>query len=141
MKIFNNILNEIGEYEYVNEFSLITPDGNIKYSSVKTKTGTKDSHVIGLTDKKNIEDVDNTTYYFPVVTVEYCTRCHIKWEIDSINSFYKVSLSRKALSNISNFSLNTYFMVILSGIIMVVFIYMFFLRCPKKDIRRDSHKG
>lgn len=141
MKVFNNILNEIGDYEYVSEFSLVTPDGVIKYSSVKDKMGSRDSNVIGLKDKKNFDDRENTTYYFPVTTVSYCTRCHMSWELNGINSFYKVSLSRQALLKISYFTLNTYAMVVLSGIIMVVFVYMFFYAIRKRISEDTAIEG
>lgn len=80
MRLFTNMLEEIGEYEYVDEFSLVTPEGKIIYSSDKEKNDTTDSNVIGLEDKHQISDMKNNTYYFPVTTTSYCTRCHTSWK-------------------------------------------------------------
>lgn len=143
MKLFRNMLNEIGEYEYVKEFSLLSPDGKILYSSESKKTGTTDTRVRGVNQNFEVNDYRYVTYYFPVTTVTYCTRCHTGWLLGGINSFYKVSLSRQALINISNFSNNTYFMVIISGIVMVIFVYMVLYMIKKKvseDNARDNEK-
>lgn len=139
MKLFKNILDEIGSYEYVNDFSLISPEGKILYSSDPTKQGKTDSRVLGLHDKLDISDYHDIKYYFPVTTVTYCTRCHTEWPEGSINSFYMVSLSRKALVNIANFSFNTYFMLIVSGVVMLIFLYMFFYLI-KNRISEDEAK-
>lgn len=139
MKLFTNLLNEIGEYEYVHEFSLLTPAGKIIYSSDPKKMGHKDSNVKGLTDKKEFSDFQKITYYYPVLTTSYCTRCHTSWHTGGINSFYKVALSRKALVDISQFSYNSYYMAIFSGIIMVIFFYMFFYMIKKK-VSEDAVK-
>ncbi|PLX66585.1 MAG: hypothetical protein C0602_10960 [Denitrovibrio sp.] len=143
MRLFTNLLNEIGEYEYVDEFSLVKPEGKIIYSSDNDKKGTNDSNVIGLSDKLQISDMVNNTYYFPVTTSAYCTRCHTRWKEGEINSFYKVALSRRALIDISNFSYNSYYMVIFSGIIMFIFFYMFYYIIKKKvseDAVKESEK-
>lgn len=66
-----------------------------------------------------------------------------KLERRGINSFYKVSLSRKALIDISNFSYNSYYMVVFSGIIMFIFLYMFFYVIRKRiseDAVRESER-
>jgi len=137
MKLFTDMLEEIGGYEYVSEFSLVNSEGLIRYSSDNNLVNERDSRVIGLTDSLQVYDFDNITYYFPVTTVRYCTRCHTEWPEDSIKSYYKVALSRSALISIANFSNNTYFMVIFSGMIMAVFVYMFFYMIRKK-ISEDS---
>jgi len=132
MKLFTNMLEEIGRYEYVHEFSLVTPDGTIKYSSNKEMANGIDNNVLGLSDKLQLNNKEESIFYFPVTTVNYCTRCHTGWGVGDINSFYKVSLSRRALNDISNFSINTYLMVIFSGSIVIIFIYMAFYMIKKK---------
>jgi len=139
MKVFNNILKEIGSYEYVYEFSLLSPDGKITFSSDDAKAGRTDKNVIGVKKEKVLKNVSNITYYFPVQTVSYCTRCHIDWPLGEINSYYKVVLSRQALVNISKFSKSTYQTAIFSGIIVFIFFYLFYY-IVKNKVSEDNAK-
>ncbi|MGE4267286.1 MAG: methyl-accepting chemotaxis protein [Deferribacterales bacterium] len=123
MMTFNNLIEEIGKYEDVTEFSLIKPDGTITYSSQGNRVNTKVDTAI-LTDREDMHpEGDNNVYLFPVKTIGYCMRCHTEWEEGGINSYYYVKLSRKSLNNVQNMSMVSDIFVIISGCLMIFIIY------------------
>ncbi len=126
MKLFTRHLEEIGTYRDVGEFSLINPSGQIRYSSTPDLKGTIDPEVLGITRQKVKAAGEFTTYYFPVLTVEYCTRCHPSWAGGSVNSFYKLVLSRQALLSVRNVSFYSNLFIIGGGFIFLCFIYLLF---------------
>jgi len=134
MMTFNNLIEEIGKYEDVTEFSLVQPDGTISYSSqqelVKTK---KDTSI--LTDKEDMHpEDDNNVYLFPVKTIGYCLRCHTDWEEGSINSYYYVKLSRKSLNNVQNMSLISDIFVMASGALLIFCIFFLVTRLVIRNV-------
>lgn len=121
MLMFVNHLNEVASYQNIKEFSLLDKTGRVKYSSHIEKYDTFDYYVKNLKHEKTVIDDHMTTYYLPVITVGYCTRCHVKWVPDTINSFYKLTMNTHALNNfekITNYSTS----IILFGAILSFFI-------------------
>jgi len=105
MKVFEELLHEIGAYEQVNEFSLINTKGEINYSSDKGRIG-KTEDISGL-DKKHLTTIyqgDESIYYYPVKTTKYCLRCHRDWAEGSVNSYYKANLNSSAIVSIKRMS-------------------------------------
>ncbi len=136
MMTFNNLIEEIGKYEDVTEFSLIKPDGTITYSSQDKRVNTKVDASI-LTDKEDMHpEGDNNVYLFPVKTIGYCMRCHTEWQEGSINSYYYVKLSRKSLNNVQNMSLISDIFVIVSGCLMIYIIYFLVSKLVIKNVGR-----
>lgn len=100
MKLFKSHMEELGTFEDVQDFSLLDTKGVVHYSSDLARITKVDPGVIGLTNQLELPDNGFTTYYFPVTTTSYCTRCHADWEVGSINSYYKLILSRAALDEV-----------------------------------------
>jgi methyl-accepting chemotaxis protein len=149
MKLFEEMLHEIGAYEQVNEFSLISSsDGKVHYSSDKTKVGKKEN--IAQLSKKKLTVMHNdeeTIYYYPVQTTKYCLRCHRDWQEGVINSYYKANLNSSAIASIRSMSL---FNDILLGVaaiiatIMVIFVMqrLIFSRLDKaNEVLEDLCSG
>jgi len=124
MKLFKSHLAEIGTFDDVQEFSLLDTEGVIHYSSDQALVKQVDPEVIGLSYQKDLQHEEFTTYYFPVETISYCSRCHPTWEIGSINSYYKLALSRKALDAVeqSDTVFNAFTMV--GGVLLLSFFYL-----------------
>jgi len=106
MTLFQDLLVEIGKYEQVKEFSLIDPDGTVRYSSEPALV----KKVIDLSNvsKDGQTMIDNTSdlvFFYPVHTTEYCLRCHREWHDGEVNSFYKVNLNSSAITSIRHMSL------------------------------------
>lgn len=126
MVVFKNILEEIGGYDKVKEFSLLDPSGRVKYSSDKSLVDRVDGFKPAK-DKLSINDKgDRLDYYMPVKTQEYCVRCHRDWELDTVNSYYKVSLDNSSFIEIStiNTFANTLYLAIAIVSILVIFFGM-----------------
>lgn len=127
MKVFKDHLEEVGTFDDVKEFSLLDTKGVVNYSSEPKLVKQVDSNVLGLGHQLESSKEGFTTYYFPVETISYCSRCHSDWKIGSINSYYKLTLSRKALdaAELGTFYYHG-FAVVGSGAFLA-FIYMLFL--------------
>jgi len=123
MTLFSELLAEIGNYELVKEFSLLTPEGVVRYSSHNESVG-KTEDLSHASKEKEVMYVEKgvTTFYYPVVTAPYCLRCHREWEENSINSFYKVSLDSSAISKIENASYINDILLIAAGILSIVIL-------------------
>ncbi len=124
MKLFTNHLEEIGTFDDVREFSLLDKQGVVRYSSAPELVTQVDAEVIGLGQHEEHISDGYTTYYFPVETISYCSRCHPDWEIGSINSFYKLTLSRKALDTVKLTTFYSYVFTVMGGGVFLAFIYL-----------------
>ena len=123
MTVFQEHLEEIGKYGQVNEFSLLSSEGEVRYSSqhdlVKTRVDVSRLNQNGQT----ITDTGNeVTYYYPVQTTEYCLRCHRDWHEGMVNSFYKVTLSNASIAEIKHLSLFNDIMLIIGFIVAVTIV-------------------
>lgn len=126
MELFNRQMGEIGHYRGIVEYSLLDSAGIVRYSSDPSQTKQVDRMVIGVTGQKTHLDGDQITFYTPVYTVQYCTRCHPDWQPDRINSYYKLTLNRKAAADINKLSNFFSLGVIFAGFIFLGFIYLLF---------------
>jgi len=126
MKVFEDILTQIGTYEQVKEFSLINKNGKVVYSSNKKFLKTKDPKATTINKPLMEKGSNKITYYFPVVTVDYCTRCHREWESGEINSVYRISLSNSSFVNLVNISSFSNKAIFIGGFIAVLLIYILY---------------
>lgn len=102
MSQFREMLREYATFEKVKEFSLLSPEGEILYSSAEDKISQKDASVqAGVTDDYTVKADGATTYYHPMQTVAYCIRCHTTWPEGSINSVYKISIDDSELRSLT----------------------------------------
>ncbi|MGE4318756.1 MAG: methyl-accepting chemotaxis protein [Deferribacterales bacterium] len=123
MTLFSEVLAEIGEYDLVKEFSLITPEGNVKYSSDPANVDTTvDLSGVAQDKETVIERNGITTFYYPVVTAQYCLRCHRDWAEGGVNSFYKASLDSSAKTAITRASAINNILLILAGLAVMVLV-------------------
>jgi len=124
MKLFKSHLEEIGTFDDVDEFSLLNRDGVVRYSSDASLVKTADARVVGLGQMQ--EDVHEglTTYYFPVETLSYCVRCHPEWPLGSINSYYKLTLSRTAVDTMELATIYSRTFLVAGGGVFLGFCYL-----------------
>lgn len=123
MKIFKNHLEEVGTFNDVREFSLLDANGVVRYSSDPQWVKEVDAQVLGLQQQREQISDGFTTYYFPVETTGYCARCHPDWQPGSINSYYKLVLSRQALDAVAHSTLYYHGFTVLSGGVLLAFIF------------------
>lgn len=123
MTLFSELLTEIGDYELVKEFSLLTPQGVVRYSSHPESVG-KSEDLSHASQDKEVLYVENgtTTFFYPVTTAQYCLRCHREWSEGSVNSFYKVSLDSSSISKIETASWINYILLLVAGVSLVVIL-------------------
>jgi len=126
MKLFKSHLEEVGSFADVAEFSLLNTKGVIQYSSDPLLVKGIDARVTGLEAPSQIARGDSITYYFPVETTSYCSRCHADWRVESINSYYKLTLSRKALETLEANTLYYHGFTVGGGGVLIGFIYLLF---------------
>jgi methyl-accepting chemotaxis protein len=125
MTLFQDLLEEIGHYGQVREFSLIDPDGTVHYSSEKNLLNNKiDLSHVNKTGQTLIDRGTEMEFYYPVQTTEYCLRCHREWQTGTINSYYKVILNSSAIADIKKISIFNNLML-LGAIILAVGIVVF----------------
>jgi len=125
MKLFGELLHEVGNYEKVKEFSLLSPKGKVTYSSNKAFVGKNyDISKISKTGQTVTQENGNTVYHFPVKTIKYCKRCHFTWKIGGINSYYKVELDNSAQATLLKMSATSLVLIVLNGIIILFFVAM-----------------
>jgi len=132
MKLFKNHLEEIGTLEDVREFSLLDTKGVIRYSSNLELVKQSDGNVIGLNREHVMISGNDTTYYFPVETTSYCSRCHPDWVAGTVNSYYKLMLSRKALDAVEQSTFYYYAFIVLGGGLFLGVIYLLFTLYERK---------
>lgn len=137
MNLFSELLTETGKYEMVKEFSLLTPQGKVRYSSDKSRIG-KVENMTGIDGKKQtiVEEDGKLTYFYPVVTDEYCLRCHRVWTEGSVNSYYKVSLDSTSINKISNASVINDILLILAGLAAVIAVIFVLQRLVLDKLRK-----
>lgn len=126
MKVFEDILKHIGSYDQVKEFSLINKKGKIVYSSKKELVKKEDPTAAKIAEPATEVNSGKITYYFPVTTVGYCTRCHTAWEDGEINSVYRISLSNSSFLNLANISSISNKAIFTGGLIAILLIYIFY---------------
>ena len=124
MKLFKNHLEEIGTLNDVQEFSLLDTGGTIRYSSDEALVKQHDPAVHELQSPTNVTHEGYTTYYFPVETISYCSRCHLDWKLGTINSYYKLTLSRKALDTVKATTLYSHGFTVAGGGLFLAFFYL-----------------
>ena len=139
MKLFKNHLEEIGTFSDVREFSLLDKEGIIRYSSSPEHIKQHDAEVIGLEHRKDLIRDGYTTYYFPVETVSYCVRCHPEWKVASINSYYKLTLSRKALDSVKLTTFYSHGFTIIGGGAFMGFIYLLLTLYERRRHEEQMH--
>ena len=132
MRVFKNHLEEIGTFNDVEEFSLIDTKGFVRYSSDPLLVKQADPRVIDLTAQQELSANGFSTYYFPVETTSYCSRCHFDWEIGSINSYYRLTLSRQALDAVQKSTLYYHAFTVIGGAVLIAFIYLLFMIYERK---------
>ncbi|ADD69305.1 methyl-accepting chemotaxis sensory transducer [Denitrovibrio acetiphilus DSM 12809] len=134
MNTFQHLIDEIGKYKDVKEFSLVKPDGTVSYSSQKEMVGQVIDSDKFLDSEESYTDKAEMVYHFPVKTIGYCVRCHTSWEEGSINSFYVVKLSRETVLSVKKLSLISDIFVLFSGILLIVMIYFLVSRLIIKKV-------
>ncbi|PLX69283.1 MAG: hypothetical protein C0602_07685 [Denitrovibrio sp.] len=123
MRVFEEHLEEIGHYDQVNEFSLLDPDGTVHYSSEKELLKSKvDLSDVSETDQTIMTNDNETIFFYPVQTTQYCLRCHRDWTEGKINSFYKVNLDSSSISTIKSMSLFNNILLGVAAIIAVCIV-------------------
>ena len=124
MKLFKSHLEEIGTFKDVEEFSLLDTKGVIRYSSSPGLVSSADALVVGLQYQQEIFHDGFITYYFPVQTTSYCSRCHAGWEVGSVNSYYKLTLSHRAIDKVQTSTDYYHGFMALSGLVFVGFLFL-----------------
>lgn len=139
MKLFTNHLAEIGTFDDVREFSLLDKKGLIHYSSDPKRVKLVEREVLGLEHREDLIDEGYTTYYFPVETVSYCSRCHPEWPVGSINSYYKLTLSRKALDTVKLTTFYSHGFTVIGGGVFLGFIYLLLTLYERRKHEEQLH--
>ncbi|MGE4498531.1 MAG: hypothetical protein AB7E48_11695, partial [Deferribacterales bacterium] len=125
MTVFQEHLIEIGKYDKVNEFSLLGPDGVVHYSSEQELVGKKTDLTGISTDRQTVfTEGDSMIFYYPVMTTEYCLRCHREWTDGTINSFYKVNLNSSSIATIRKMSVINMALLCLAGLAAGLIVMM-----------------
>ncbi len=132
MQLFKNHLEEIGGFADVREFSLLDTKGVVRYSSNPGLVKQTDAGVLGLSREDALISGSDTTYYFPVETTSYCARCHPDWVVGTINSYYKLVLSRKALDAVEQSTLYYHGFTVLGGGLLLGVVYLLFTLYERK---------
>lgn len=136
MHVFNNMVNEIGNYEDVAEFSLAHTDGIIAYSSIPERVGKDSGYEFNPEYEASFREGENIVYHFPVKTIGYCLRCHTGWEPDKVNSYYLVKLRTDALSSIERMSVMSDLFVLICGTALVFIIYFLVNKLVIQNVNR-----
>ncbi len=139
MKLFKSHLEEIGTFGDVREFSLLDKYGEVKYSSDPLLVKTFDSKVLGLNQKTAFLHEGRSTHYFPVETISYCSRCHPDWPLNSINSYYQLTLSREALDAAKLSTMYFHGFTVGGGLVFLAFIYLLFSRYERRKHEEQMH--
>jgi PAS domain S-box-containing protein len=139
MKLFKSHLEEIGTFADVREFSLLDKEGRVRYSSDPTLVKQVDFGVVGLGHLQDKIHDGLTTYYFPVETISYCSRCHPDWKIGSINSYYKLTLSRTALDSIKLTTFYSHVFTVVGGGVFLGFCYLLLMLYERKKHEEQLH--
>jgi len=139
MKLFKSHLEEVGSFADVAEFSLLNPKGVIRYSSNPLQVKEVDDVVVGLEAPHQQPSGSSVTYYFPVETTSYCSRCHADWRVSSINSYYKLTLSRRALETLEANTLYYHGFTVGGGAVLIGFIYLLFTLYERRKHEEQMH--
>jgi len=124
MTLFKKHLEEIGTFVDVREFSLLNREGRVRYSSDPALVAQTDPNVAGLEHLDDVNANGFTTYYFPVETISYCSRCHPDWAVGSINSYYKLTISSEALDTVRQTTIYSHAFTISGGGLFLAFFYL-----------------
>lgn len=123
MELFKSFLEEVGHFELITEFSLLSPDGKVKYSSHSEFIGKQSPMKAIKKNSETIIDKGNTLeYYHPIKTIEYCIRCHDSWKINTINSYYKVALDNSGYQTVLKLNLTSIAISIFSTLLILSII-------------------
>lgn len=139
MKLFRSHLEEVGSFADVVEFSLLNTKGVIDYSSNPDLVKGVDLKVMGLEAPTQTVSGDFVSYYFPVETTNYCSRCHVNWRVGAINSYYKLTLSRAALATIETNTLYYHGFTVGSGGVLIGCIYLLFTLYERRKHEEQMH--
>jgi len=137
MHLFKSHLVEIGTFDYVREFSLLNVKGETRYSSDPQLVRQYDAKVVDLDRQLITTESGFTTYYFPVETTSYCSRCHADWQEGSINSYYKLVLSRTALDALREGTLRFHGFSVAGAVLFMAFIYLLFTLYERRKIEEQ----
>jgi methyl-accepting chemotaxis protein len=127
MESFNKVINDITEsIKSINEISLLTKDGIIKYSSNSQNISKKDSEE--TRDKEYFKFYSNKNiYYLPIKTSKECLSCHKNWQVNEINGYYKLSLDTSKYNTLRK--INYYFLIfVIIASIITILIFYFIIR-------------
>jgi len=139
MKLFKNHMEEIGTFGDVREFSLLDKAGVVRYSSDPQRVKEIEPFVLGLRQAEEQISDGYTTYYFPVETISYCSRCHPEWPLGAINSFYKLTLSRRALDTVKDTTLYSHAFTVFGGGLFLAFCYLLLSLYERKKHEEQLH--
>lgn len=137
MRTFTGHLEEIGQYHDVREFSLLNPAGEVRYSSDPARRGRHDPRVIGMARQTMVDAGDDVVFYFPVVTVSYCMRCHPGWKEGTVNSYYKAVLGQQALNTMRSFSRYYIAFLVAGGGLFIWFVHLIFERMERRRMEEQ----
>ncbi|WP_022852894.1 methyl-accepting chemotaxis protein [Thermodesulfatator atlanticus] len=92
METFAHILKEVAKDKDIHEFSLLSPEGKVLYSSKEENLGKvyTPSQLASLESKYFVKVI-------PVKTTAYCTVCHPGWKEGEINSKFLLSYDKGTL--------------------------------------------
>jgi len=124
MKLFKGHLEEIGTFRDVDEFSLLDTKGVVRYSSNPKLVSSADALAVDLKYQQEISRDGLITYYFPVQTTSYCSRCHAGWEVGSVNSYYRLTLSNLAIDRVQASTDYYHGFMALSGMVFIGFLFL-----------------
>ncbi len=88
MHQFNALLKTIATRKGVKEFSLLTPEGKVLYSSLQEVVGKTRTYLITNKEGGIVDMKDAVGRLIPVRATNYCLRCHPDWTAGSVNSYF-----------------------------------------------------
>ncbi len=128
MNSFSDILSEIASERSVKEFSLMDTSGKVLYSSKKELVGSRYSSLVSEAAGKQISmmEKDSIVELVPVRTTSYCIRCHSKWRVGEINSYFLVRYDASVLEALTRIRTVQMFVVVAIGLVMLFVGVMIF---------------
>lgn len=124
MKAFARILEDLKDRQGLKEFSLIDPHGTVKFSSDRGSVGQNKAMLLNKASENTFTMDNSIAKIIPVMTTEYCIRCHSSWKVGSVNSYFLVAFSDQIYKVMDEFfnegelilGLGTIFLLIIAGI-------------------------
>ena len=91
---FQNLAEQSKNFDEVKEFTLLTIDGTVRYSSDSSLVSNVEKLNIQTGQETVIENKEEKSVYYPVVANKSCIDCHSDWQENSVQAVYKIKFDK-----------------------------------------------